>query len=613
MANSRTNSKEKSFNFFFPIAFILSIVPLIVRMTSVKVDENTANFWGKADQVDLFSQRKAFFLIIFSIALIVISIIFFKKIFSKKDKILNYILIACGVFSLFTFLSALFSKYKEVSFLGIFDRAEGFIAIACYMILFIYSIYSFKTTNNYKYIITPLLILVFINAFLGIFQYIGQDLIKTSLGMSIVLPSEYQSANSQMNLLNEKGTIYGTFFSYNYMGSFVSIVLPILFCYTIFEDDVMYKIMSFLGTLLSFWLLVGSSARSGFIGVLGAAILGILIFWKPIMTRWKALLIVFSTFLILLVGVNFATSGSILKRLPSLATDIFSIFKDTSNIDYTDYTPVKDIKYVDSTTEVVLPKDTLKITYENGIPIFKNSKDDIVQYTLKDKVLVTNSEAFNNITFAYGKLEKNSTIADSLLLNIDNQPRFLFKLNDNKIFHLTDMSTKKYIDLKSPETFGFKGKEKLGSSRGYIWSRSLPLIKDTLILGTGPDTFVFDFPQGDLIGKYYAYDTPNIVVDKAHNLYLQIAINYGVIALLGFVAIMLIYIIDSIKLYALKKQYEEAQMLGATTCLGVVGYLFAGIFNDSTVSVAPVFWIILGVGVALNFMNRETLYKKLIK
>ena len=69
------------------------------------------------------------------------------------------------------------------------------------------------------------------------------------------------------------------------------------------------------------------------------------------------------------------------------------------------------------------------------------------------------------------------------------------------------------------------------------------------------------------------------------------------------------YIIDSVKLYALKKQYTASQMLGATTSLGVVGYLFAGMFNDSVISVAPVFWIVLGVGVALNFMNREAISK----
>jgi len=611
MANLKNNPKEKSFNFFIPIAFILSIVPLIVRMTIVNLDKNTINIWGTVTQTDLFSQKKALFLMIFSIILIAIGIIFFKKIFSKKDKILNYILIACGVFSLFTLLSAIFSKYKEVSFWGIFDRAEGFITIACYMILFIYSIYTFKTTNNYKYLITPLLILVFINAFLGLFQYIGQDLIQTSLGKSIVIPSEYQSANSKMNLLNEQGTIYGTLFSYNYMGSFVSIVLPILFCYTIFEDDVMYKIMSCIGTLLSFWLLFGSSARSGIVGVLGSVIFGVIIFWKPLVKRWKGMLIGFGVLMILFVGATFASKGSLLSRIPSLATDAFSIFKDTSDFDYTEHTPVKNIKYSDSITEVVFPNDTLKISYENGSPVFKNSKDQIVDYALKDKVLATNNEAFKDITFAFGKLNKNSIVSDSLLLNINAKPTFLFKLNDNKSFHLMDMSSKQYVDLQYPETFGFKGKEKLGSSRGYIWSRSIPLIKDTLILGTGPDTFAFDFPQEDLIGKYYAYDTPNIVVDKAHNLYLQIAINYGVIALLAFLAMMVIYIVDSIKLYAFKEQFEEkSKMLGAITCLGVIGYLFSGIFNDSVVSVAPVFWIVLGVGVALNFMNREAIRRK---
>lgn len=605
-------SKTKSFNFFLPIAIVLSIVPLVVRMTNVDLDENSINIWGVTTKMDLFSQKKALLLMIFSIILIVIGIIFFKKIFSRKDKILNCILISSGVFLFFIFLSSIFSKYKEVSFWGLFDRAEGFITIACYIVLFIYSIYTFKTTNNYKYIITPILIIVFINAFLGIFQYSGQDLIKTSLAKLIVVPTEYQKLIGSLSPLDDGHTIYGTLYSYNYMGSLVSIVLPILFCYTIFEDDVMYKIMSFTGTLLSVWLLFGSSARSGIIGVSGATMLGTAIFWKRIIKHKKIIFIGTASLVVLLIGASFASKGSLLKRIPSLATDALSTFKNTSDFDYTNYTPIKDIKYVDSTTEIILPNniDTLKITYENGEPIFKNSKDEIVSYKLQGKVLVTDVENFKNFTFSFGKLDKNSVIFNSLFLNIDNKPIFLFKLNENKIFHLIDASTKKYIDLESPETLGFKGKEKLGSSRGYIWSRALPLIKNTLILGTGPDTFVFDFPQGDLIGKYYAYDTPNIIVDKAHNLYLQIAINYGVIALLGFLAMIFIYIIDSIKLYAFKESYDEkSQMLGAITCLGVVGYLIAGMFNDSAVSMAPVFWIVFGVGVALNFIHRETIHK----
>lgn len=88
-------------------------------------------------------------------------------------------------------------------------------------------------------------------------------------------------------------------------------------------------------------------------------------------------------------------------------------------------------------------------------------------------------------------------------------------------------------------------------------------------------------------------------------------INYGGVALLGFLAMVVIYIVDSLKLYACKNNFlEKSQMLGATTCLGVIGYLISGMFNDSVVSVAPVFWIIFGVGVALNFINREKLRKE---
>ena len=189
----------------------------------------------------------------------------------------------------------------------------------------------------------------------------------------------------------------------------------------------------------------------------------------------------------------------------------------------------------------------------------------------------------------------------------------MFNLKQDNSIHLVNLNSKKDIEIQFPETFGFKGKEKLGSARGYIWARSIPMLKDNLILGGGPDTFVYRFPKNDLIGQYYAYGNTTTIVDKPHDLYLQIALNDGVIALLAFLAIMVIYIVDSIKLYALKKDYNKSQILGSVTCLGVIGYLFAGIFNDSVVSVAPVFWIVLGVGVALNYMNRQILNKKRTK
>lgn len=608
MNDVKTYFQKRNIDLFFPIAFVLGIVPLIVRMSPTNADENSLNLFGASAQFELFSQKKALILLFFSIILILLAIIYFKKIFKKLDAITNSIVILGVIFLLFTFLSSIFSQYRQVSFSGVYDRAEGFITLACYFILFIYSIYTFKSTENYKYVIIPILILVFINAFLGFFQYFGYDLIKTRLGTLFVMPTQYQTANSKLNLLFDKGKLYGTLFHYDYVGSFVAIVLPILLSLTIFENkSLMHKITLGAGTLLSIWLLFGSTSRSGLLGVLVTAIFSIVIFAKLIRQKLKPISIILGSLLVIIIGFNFATGGTIFERIPSLVNDSLSIFKNTSDFDYTDYTPIKDLKYDGTTTEVILQNETLKISYENNDFIFRNSKNDIISYVKKSNQYTTTDESFKNISFSTLRFNLKSNGADTILLNMDNKTVFMFSLKSDNTIHLVNINTHKDINLEFPETFGFKGKEKLGSSRGYIWARSIPLLKENLILGGGPDTFAFRFPQNDFIGKLYAYDSATIVVDKPHNLYLQIGLNEGVIALIAFLGIMIIYIVNSLKLYALKTKYTKSEILGCGTCLGVIGYLFAGFFNDSVVSVAPVFWIILGVGVALNFINRNEL------
>ena len=232
-------------------------------------------------------------------------------------------------------------------------------------------------------------------------------------------------------------------------------------------------------------------------------------------------MIFFISIMVIVVGVNFATKGAIFQRIPGLISDTFSVFKDTSDFDYRDHTPVKDIKHTDKDVQLILQNETLKISYENNNYIFKNSKDEIINYVKAGNVYTTTNESFKNFSFTFGKFASGSTRNDALYLKVDNQPTFMFNLKNDNSIHLVNPTNKKDIDVVFPETFGFKGKEKLGSMRAYIWSRSIPMLKDNLILGSGPDTFVYRFPQNDLIGLYYAYGTPNTIVDKPHNLYLQ--------------------------------------------------------------------------------------------
>ena len=274
------NLKKKSIGFFLPITFILTIIPLIVRLKTVKLDDAGINLYAVENQSDFFSQYKAIWLAIFSVILIVIALFSIKKLFEKRDKVTTAILICTGIFLICTFLSAILSPYKDVSFFGFYDRAEGFITIACYMIIFVYSIYAFKSTHCYKYMIIPILIVILVNSFLGIFQYIGNDLINSKLGVALTVPSKYDIKPGELNLLFEKGKLYGTLYHYNYIGSFVGLILPILFSLTIFEKKIINKVILGVFSLLSVWLLFGSTSRAGIIGIFVAIILGLIIFGK---------------------------------------------------------------------------------------------------------------------------------------------------------------------------------------------------------------------------------------------------------------------------------------------------------------------------------------------
>src|SRR5690606_8579420 len=76
----------------------------------------------------------------------------------------------------------------------------------------------------------------------------------------------------------------------------------------------------------------------------------------------------------------------------------------------------------------------------------------------------------------------------------------------------------------------FSGYEGYASGRGYIWSRTLPLLKKHIILGSGADTYMIAFPQQDYVGlSNYGYGDQ--LVTKPHNLYLQVGVQTGLLSL----------------------------------------------------------------------------------
>ena len=157
----------------------------------------------------------------------------------------------------------------------------------------------------------------------------------------------------------------------------------------------------------------------------------------------------------------------------------------------------------------------------------------------------------------------------------------------------------KFTKIETAETAIFTNYSKLANGRGYLWARTIPLLKDYLILGSGPDTFTVVFPQKDYVAaSKMGYD--KLTVTKPHNLYLQIGTQTGVLSLLAVLVFNIIYLWECLCLYWKRKADDFLQYMGMAIMIAVIGYLVSGIINDSTITVAPIYWCLMGIGFAIN-------------
>lgn len=93
-------------------------------------------------------------------------------------------------------------------------------------------------------------------------------------------------------------------------------------------------------------------------------------------------------------------------------------------------------------------------------------------------------------------------------------------------------------------------------------------------------------------------------VSKPHNMYLQIGVQTGVLSLLAFLLLYGFYFVESLRCYW-NSSGKAQHLVGIGIFLEPFGYMISCIFNDSTVTVAPLFWCLLGAGIAVNQLCKE--------
>ena len=637
MANKGLSRKEKSERkrqqinhiMCLPIVILLGLVPLIVRLDFVQPkDLRMYGLFAKSSLDDFYSQYKSIGIIIMTIGMLLLTFLFIEKQHIKLDKPSKLYLICSGILVLMTLLSTMTSAYKEIAIWGVYDRAEGMIIWCCYIIIMLYTFYTIRDEKGYKWIIGGLIFLIIVTTILGAFQYAGYDLlVKTKIGRTLIIPKAQRELVKDISSDYTSHKVLGTLFHYDYVGSLGAMIVPLFATLTFMIKPVKQKVVLGLVTLASLFILLGSTSRAGLVGTGLALIVGVIIFSKEIIAHWKKSIPIGLGIIIVLVVFNFMTKGSIFSRIPTLVEDVTAMLTKTEkNFNYKDLLPIQAIHQEDGKVTFVLQEHELTLSFNERLNI-QDEVGDEVDYTSElsqnnsqdGSVVTVESYGIADVRYSNIQLYKQlirvfnqKEPVNTLLVIVDSLAYFYFKIDDMGL-HSIDYFTGEEISYIEAKSIGFKGKEKLGSGRGYIWSRALAVfVQKNLLIGNGPDTFVAYFPRNDLLAKWWTYGTANIIVDKAHNLYLQIGLNQGGIALVAFLVLCIGYIVQSVKLYAFKEKYHDVdEAMGIGVMLAVMGYLGAAFFNDSVVSVAPIFWILLGCGMAVNYRVSKSTYSSL--
>lgn len=536
---------------FFVIAFV---IPLIMFPVTTQYNNEMKDFLlTQGIHTDYYQLIKTIALYLSTLLLLPVLIFNIRKNFPFTFLILVPVYIS-------SFLSTYLSDFKISALFGIFDQYEGFITLTCYLLLLIC---AYSASQNIRFIYSIIKIALwagFSAAIIGIFQYIG------------LWPF----------ITEEPYSITSTIGNSNYVGTYSAMILPLSLTLLLLEEKLVSKIICllfFFGS--SFFLLLGSLSRAALIAFFIIIPLYIVLLGKEIRSNAKLMLAAAVYGIVLFTAMNIYSGNSLVKELVSL--NPFNAGPGQKLI-------FEDIKLSGNSARIDTDKWQLDIEINENGYVFRNESGKDIPFEFdKENNVINIGPPYEIQAFIQEKEDLKW-----IMLSIDQRDiELVCTRNSLKVVGFNGMLT----DIRPAESVGLPFGESFASGRGYIWSRTIPLLKDAVFTGYGPDTFVYVFPQNDIVGKLN-YGAIWTVISKPHNWYLQTALGSGVLSLICLLIFFIWYGINVIK--ENRKKDNKARILSCGLLLSVTGYLISGIFNDSAVSVSPIFWMLLGFGISIN-------------
>lgn len=586
-----------------PLAFVLMVVPLILFIKfTLKEDMGLGDSVLFADSewffADLFLYYKGFFFVL--AAIVMIGFLVLQAYKNRLKLSFAKIFIPLAVYMLFSFISSLASVNKAMSFKGGYQQYESIWVLLGYGIVVYYAAMIIKNTKDIETLFTFLTIGTVIMLVIGCLQLLHLDPLKFNLFEKFTklgIPKEYRD-NINIDYSHRSNAVFMTLYNPNYVGSYVSLLSPIFLLMAFREKKPLKILLSlaiFGGLLL---VLLGSGSRAGFIGVITAILLLVIIYNRQLLKFWSEAILVIVLLLGIVITMNNYSNNGLINRFKSafLSSEKTSPLTDirTENDNVT-------LTYKGNTVQVFFKyhpeEDTYNIEVYDDNGTWLNCKfctdSEYNQWCIDDT-------RFDRIRINWAKLNDLS----GMTLSIDGFS-WNFLRENNSLYYLNDKL--KLVKLTGSESFKPLAEHSgFASKRGYLWSKTIPLLKNHIFIGSGPDTFMLEYPCTDYLSQLnsgFEYE----IVTKPHNMYLQIGVQTGIVSLVAFLAFYVWFFIFSLKSIKKTEKKGVSALIGIGILCGTFGYMVVGLINDSTVAVAPLFWALTGIGIANCFIiNRQT-------
>lgn len=601
--NKQVKEREISW-LLLPLLLILGVLPLVTRLTLHQSEIKELLFKaGTEKKYDIFLYGKGCFLI--AVAGVMVVILVWKWFTDRDWPKLNKGFIFLGIYALFVFLSSVCSQYDQVSLKGAEDSYESMFVLLSYCILPVYAYVFVRDEKDIKGIFKWWPVGIGLLILIGISQFIGHDFWSTEIGKRLLIPvSSWGTATLAFNF--EAGRVYLSQYNPNYVGPLAAMIVLLFITLAFFAKG--WKKKTIYGVVAGgmFLCLLASQSKNGLIALFFGGILLCLFLHKRVKKYWYVFGSVFLLFIGAVLVLDFSRDHIIFNAVKSSWNSI------TAEKGEDDYHPeVDDIQAGDEYIEVTYKGNTI---YIKGII---DEEKNTMTFELVD-------EDGKNVSYAYDSEKEKVVIEDPRFEEIGlsstkiDDIKCVSVILDGTTFRFSDQVGKKgyyyaspngiFTKMEKAESALFTNMPKLASGRGYIWARSVPLLKDTVILGYGADNYQLYFPQYDYVAAYKCGFLGKIV-GSPHNMFLQIGINTGLISLIGFLGFFLVYFIDCIRLYRKEDFQEFLPQAGIGICAACFAYMMTGFLNDSVVCVAPVFWCLIGMGLAVNRIYKKGMRK----